>query len=279
VNDLDTLHVPDDLWIIPPADHTWAESWQDSGVGALAYNLFTEEVCQQLQAFQFDEIKILGIRHNDFAGENFVSKQWRNQAVSLQVGAFELPESHPEYYRYNGTPIVQIDDKNLGTFSPDTPKLPIGSSFEAKLRPEGSSVVLRVNPDSIQLPEPILPGSEPVQGSELDRNQWRREIFEGLVIAVGTTYEQQRSSDSGIAQFKVGDKWTAYVQPTGDFIVRNEARRTICRGNLNTGEEMVPLSEEYAGELEKMLMERERSSSCSHASYGITNLSSFQCTL
>ncbi|PSB59890.1 hypothetical protein C7B61_18405, partial [filamentous cyanobacterium CCP1] len=257
VNDLDTLHIPDDLRIIPPADHTWAESRQDSGVGALAYNLFTEEVCQQLQAFQFDEIKILGIRHNDFAGENFASKQWRNQAVSLQVGAFELPESHPEYYRYNGTPIVQIDDKNLGTFSPDTPKLPIGSSFEAKLRPEGSSVLLKLNPDSIQLPELVLPNSESAQNSEMDRDQWHREMFEGLVSAVGTTYEQQRSSDSGIAQFKVGDKWTAYVQPTGDFIIRNEGRRTICRGNLNTGEEMLPLSEEYANDLEKMMAARE----------------------
>ena len=258
VNDLDELRVPDDLRIIPPADHIWAESRQDSGVGALAYNLLTEEVCQQLQAFQFDEIKVLGIRHNDFAGENFASKQWRNQSVGVQVGEFELPESHPEYYRYNGTPIVQIDDKNLGTFSPDTPKLPIGSSFEANLRPEGSSVVLKVNPDSIQLPEPVLPGAESAQSSELDRDQWRREMFSGLVIAVATTYEQRRSGDAEIAQFKVGDQWTAYVQPTGDFIVRNEARRTICRGNLHTGEETVPLSEDSAGELEGMLVEREQ---------------------
>ncbi|MBE9179311.1 hypothetical protein IQ268_12140 [Oculatella sp. LEGE 06141] len=259
VNDLDELRVPDDLRIIPPADHIWAESRQDSGVGALAYNLLTEEVCQQLQAFQFDEIKVLGIRHNDFAGENFASKQWRNQSVSIQVGEFELPESHPEYYRYNGTPIVQIDDKNLGTFSPDTPKLPIGSSFEANLRPEGSSVVLKLNPDSIQLPEPVLPGAEAVQSSELDRDQWRKEMFSGLVTAVATTYEQRRSGNAEIAQFKVGDKWTAYVQPTGDFIVRNEARRTICRGNLHTGEETVSLSEDSAGDLEGMLVERERS--------------------
>jgi len=256
VNDLDELRVPDDLRIIAPADHTWAESRQDSGVGALAYNLCTEEVCQQLQTFQFDEIKVLGIRHNDFAGENFASKQWRNQSVSIQVGEFELPESHPEYYRYNGTPIVQIDDKNLGTFSPDTPKLPIGSSFEANLRPEGSSLVLKLNPDSIQLPEPVLPSSELVQTSEMDRNQWRRDMFEGLVTAMGATYEQQ-PSDSEITQFKVGDKWTAYVQPTGDFIIRNEARRTICRGNLNTGEETLPLSEEHANDLEKMMAARE----------------------
>lgn len=251
--------MPDDLRIIPPDDHTWAESRQDLGVGALVYNLFTEEVGQQLQAFQFDEIKILSIRHNDFAEENFVIKQWRNQTVSLQVVEFELPESHPEYYRYKGTPIVQIADKNLGTFSPDTPKLPIKSSFEANLRSEGSSVVLKLNPDSIQLPEPVLSGSESVQSPEMDRDQCRREMFEGLLTAVGATYEQQRSGGSEIAQFKVGDKWTAYVQSTGDFIVRNEARRMICRGNLHTGEETMPLSDGYAGELERMLVERERS--------------------
>jgi hypothetical protein len=70
-------------------------------------------------------------------------------------------------------------------------------------------VVLKVNPDSVQLPEPVLPASELVQPSEIDRNQWRREMFEGLVTAIGATYEQQRSDGSEIAQFKVGDKWTA----------------------------------------------------------------------
>jgi hypothetical protein len=119
--------------------------------------------------------------------------------------------------------------------------------------------VLKLNPDSIQLPEPVLPGVESAQSSELDRDQWRREMFSELVTAVATTYEQGRSDSSEIAQSKVGDQWTAYVQPTGDFIVRNEARRTICRGNLHTGEETVPLSEDSAGELERMLVGRERS--------------------
>ncbi|MEP0874029.1 hypothetical protein NDA01_30465 [Trichocoleus desertorum AS-A10] len=258
INDLDALRVPEDLRIVPPADHIWAESRQDSGVGALAYNLFTEEVCQQLQAFQSDEIKILGIRHNNFADENFATKQWRNQTVSLQLGVFELPESHPEYYRYNGTAIVQMDDKNLGTFSPDTPKLAIGSSFEATLRPEGSSVVLKLNLNSIQLPESALPSSESVQSSDGNRNQWRKELFEGLVMAVGTTYEQC-SGGARIAQFKLGEQWMAYVQPTGDFIIRNESKQTICRGNLHTGDETVPLAEEYADELERMLLKQERS--------------------
>lgn len=83
-------------------------------------------------------------------------------------------------------------------------------------------------------------------------------MFEGLVTAVSATYEQQRSNGSEIAQFRVGDKWTAYVQPTGDFIVRNETRRTICRGNLHTGEETVPLPVDAAAELGRMLVEKGR---------------------
>ena len=43
-----------------------------------------------------------------------------------------------------------------------------------------------------------------------------------------------------------------------DFIVRNEGKRTICQGNLKTGEEIFPLSEERASELEVMILERER---------------------
>ena len=82
-------------------------------------------------------------------------------------------------------------------------------------------------------------------------------MFAGLVTAVGAAYKQKRPGDSEISQFKVGDKWIAYVQPTGDFIVRNEARCTICRGNLHTGEETLPLLEDYVGELERMLVERE----------------------
>jgi len=61
-----------------------------------------------------------------------------------------------------------------------------------------------------------------------------------------------------IEQFKIGSHWTAYVQPSGDFIVRNEGKRTICRGNLQTGEEIFPLSEVAASELEDMVLERKR---------------------
>ena len=266
INDLDELNIPKDLRIIPPADHSWATSRQDSGVGALAYNLFTEEVCQQLQDFQFDEIKVLGIKYNHFANENFASKQWKKRSVTLEVGVFELPESHPEHYRYNGTPILQIDGKNLGTFAPDSPKLPIGATFAATLQPDGSSVILKVNPESINLPEVPLPESEPKldttgQFRAIHRELWRKEMFDNLVGAIAITYEQRQANQSAsneIEQFKIGSHWTAYVQSSGDFIVRNEGKRTICRGNLQTGEEIFPLSEERASELEAMILERER---------------------
>ncbi|WP_322733794.1 hypothetical protein [Nostoc sp. ChiQUE01b] len=40
--------------------------------------------------------------------------------------------------------------------------------------------------------------------------------------------------------------------------MRNERKRTICRGNLQTGEEIFPLSEERASELEAMILERQQ---------------------
>jgi hypothetical protein len=266
VNDLDALDIPRDLRIIPPADHCWAESRQEAGVGALAYNLFTEEVCQQLENFQFDEIKVLGIKYNDFADEDFASKQWRKRSVTLEVGVFELPESHPDFYRYNGTPILQIDGQNLGTFAPDSPKLPIGTRFTATLQPDNSSVVLKVNPESIQLPEVTLPESEAKldtagQFRAIHREFWRKEMFDNLVGAISITYQQRianQSESKEIEQFKIGGQWTAYVQRNGDFIVRNEDKRTICRGNIHTGEEIFPLSEAAASELEEMVLERER---------------------
>ncbi|WP_353933301.1 hypothetical protein WJM97_23435 (plasmid) [Okeanomitos corallinicola TIOX110] len=383
-NDLDELHIPRDLRIIPPADHCWAESRQNTGVGALAYNLFTEEVCQQLQEFQLEEIKVLGIKYNDFADEDFASQQWKKRSVTLEVGVFELPESHPEFYRYNGTPILQIDGQNLGTFAPDSPKLPVGTKFVATLKPEGSSIILKVNANSIELPDVNLIESEDmldtvevdddlmefsdftliesqdmldavkeddlrefsdftliesedkldtvedddlrefsdvtllefdsnsilyestaenknlsdvnliesedtldtveinddsielsdvtlseskpklnnvVELRGIDREFWRKEMFDNLVEAISITYQQRianQSESKEIEQFKIGGQWTAYVQRSGDFIVRNENNRTICRGNMYTGEEIFPLSEAAASELEEMVLQRER---------------------
>ena len=151
-NDSEALKLPEKLWIVPPLDHGWAISRIKPGVGALVYNLFTEEICQQLQELQIDEIQVLGIRYNDFANEEFTSKHWRNP-VSLKVGALKREPDDPDYYRYNGMPAVEIDGQTLGTFSPDTPKLPLGATFEAIVEREGSKVILHLNTDSIRIPE------------------------------------------------------------------------------------------------------------------------------
>jgi hypothetical protein len=217
VNDLDALDIPRDLRIISPADHCWAESRQEAGVGALAYNLFTDEVCQQLENFQFGEIKVLGIKYNDFADEDFASRQWKKHSATLEVGIFELPKSHPDFYRYNATLILQIDGKNLGTFAPNSPKLPIGTTLTATLQPDNSSVVVKVNPESIQLPEVKLP--EPAakldtagQFRAIHREFWRKEMFDNLVEVIALTYERRianQSESKKIEQFKIGGQWTA----------------------------------------------------------------------
>lgn len=151
-NDRAKLDLPDKLWIIAPQNHNWAMSRTQPGVGALVYNLFSDEICQQLESTQIDKIQVLGIKYNEFAAENFNSRKWKNQPIDFEVDTLKLEIDNPNYYRYNGTPAIAIDGKILGTFSPETPKLPVASTFSGTIQPEGSKVTLHVDPESVRLP-------------------------------------------------------------------------------------------------------------------------------
>lgn len=83
-----------------------------------------------------------------------------------------------------------------------------------------------------------------------------RVFKESVLFVRGLSSELSASNE--IEQFKIGSHWIAHKQSSGDFIVRNECKRTICRGNLQTGEEIFPFSEERASEVEAMILERER---------------------
>ncbi|CBN53592.1 hypothetical protein [Kamptonema sp. PCC 6506] len=90
------------------------------------------------------------------------------------MGTIDLPPTHEKYYRFQGTPIIQLDGKNLGTFSPESPKFPPGTTFEAMLFPDkgGRSVMLKVDRESIRLPEiqlPSIDSPEVSQSSELGK--------------------------------------------------------------------------------------------------------------
>ncbi|MFB2895107.1 hypothetical protein ACE1CI_19545 [Aerosakkonemataceae cyanobacterium BLCC-F50] len=281
------------LLIVPPVDCRWIESQDKAGRGALVYKLFMDEICNALSNYRVNQIEVVNVKHpdNDYSEEDFSNSKWQRK-VTLQVGTIDLPPTHEKYYRFQGTPIIQLDGKNLGTFSPDSPKLPPGTIFEAMLSSDkgGRSVMLKVDRESIRLPETQLPqidlpsaiaqdGSTPqspqestskpetaVNNGKCDTSnakadKWRLSLQETLFSVVSETYKQRGSQlpSHSTQHFKFGDnQWTAYVQPNGDCFVRNESKRTVFKANVHTGEVQIPLTEQAAARFQEMIVEREK---------------------
>jgi len=253
-NDPDKIKIPDNLVVVPPADCGWVESRNEPGKASLVYNLFMDEVVQAIKQTEIDQIKVLGIRHNEYAQEDFSLQKWRNKEVTVEVGIIDhLPRTHPDYYRLNGAPILEIDGKNLGTFAPDTPKLPIGTTMTATLEPNGSTVILHIDPESIRLPQLTEKISLSSTSTQPTASSLQSDMQDLLVEAVQKYHEGSKQE-----QFKLGnDRWTAYVDPDGSFLVKNESKRTVCRGNYKTNEMLLPLKEEAAAQLQEMIAQRE----------------------
>jgi hypothetical protein len=276
------------LLIVPPVDCRWIESQDKAGRGALVYKLFMDEICDALSNYRVNQIEVVNVKHpdNDYSEEDFSNAKWQRK-VTLQVGTIDLPPTHEKYYRFQGTPIIQLDGKNLGTFSPDSPKLPPGTTFEATLSPDkgGRSVMLRIDRESIRLPETQLPQIDsPAAVAQSDNtlqpskpeiavnnpkrditnakaDNWRLSLQDTLFSVVSETYKQRGSQlpSHSTQHFKFGDnQWTAYVQPNGDCFVRNESKRTVFKANVHTGEVQIPLTEQAAARFQEMIVEREK---------------------
>jgi hypothetical protein len=258
------------LLIVPPVDCRWIESHDKAGRGALVYKLFMDEICHALSNYQVNQIEVVNVKHpdNDYSQEDFCKSKWKDRTVTLQVGTLDLPPTHEKYYRFQGTPIIQLDGKKLGTFSPHSPKLPPGTTFEATitLNQSGRSLMLKVDSESIQLPQTQLPpidspepshspasivqnGSQPPKPQQkpalkpetavnngkhspatADTDNWRLSLQDLLFNVVSKTYQQRQAQlpPDSTQHFKFGDnQWTAYVQPNGDCFVRNESKRTV----------------------------------------------------
>jgi len=257
-NGSEQLNLPDKLWIVAPQNYNWAMSRTQPGVGALVYNLFTDEICQQLESTQIDQIQVLGIKHNEFAAENLNSRQWRNQSIDFKVDTLKLEPDNPNYYRYNGTPAIAIDGKILGTFSPETPKLPIGSTFSGTIEPERSKVTLHVDPESVCLPVIAIASgtalraiaskeeskqadfpspperssdgastnfSEQVHKRQIRSQKKESTVMDKLIAGVSAAYVQ-KCLTQGIEPdhekpVRVGvGSWDAYVEASGDTRIR-----------------------------------------------------------
>jgi hypothetical protein len=287
------------LLIVPPVDCRWIESQDKAGRGALVYKLFMDEICDALLNYRVNQIEVVNVKHpdNDYSDEDFSNTKWKEQKVTLQVGTIDLPPTHEKYYRFQGTPIIQLDGKNLGTFSPDSPKLPPGTTFEATLSSDkgGRSVMLKIDRESIRLPETQLPqidspsaiaqsdttpqiSETTVNNQKRDitnakANNWRLSLQDTLFSVVSETYKQRglQLPSHSTQHFKFGDnQWTAYVQPNGDCFVRNSSKRTVFKANVHTGEVQIPLTEQAAARFQEMIVEREKALSQSRTTLAPT---------
>jgi len=151
-----SLHgqVPHDLRITPSpelAARTQSEVMQ--GKAALAYLLMTEQICNLLEQHQVDQIRVIGLRHNDYANENF--DRWQGRTCTFSVIAMEMEPNHPQYHRYNGVPAIQVEEGGvLGVFAPESAKLPIGTRFTAMIEDmTRSALSLNIESESIRIRE------------------------------------------------------------------------------------------------------------------------------
>ncbi len=141
------------LRIVPPKDYTWIEMNEDNlAKGSLVLNLFTAEICQRLEEYQFTSFKLIGARHNDYSQVDFSDKRLQNKEFEFVVGQYKNPSD----YRH-GQPMVQLKGKDLAMFEPQSPRLPVGSTFIASIEQSKGALILHVKPKSVRLSESELP--------------------------------------------------------------------------------------------------------------------------
>jgi hypothetical protein len=123
----------------------------------------------------------------------------------------------------------------------------------ATLEPNGSTVILHIDPESIRVPQLTEKISLSSTSAQPTASRLQSDMQDLLVEAVQKYHEGSKQE-----QFKLGnDRWTAYVDPDGSFLVKNESKRTVCRGNYKTNEMLLPLKEEAAAQLQEMIAQRE----------------------
>lgn len=141
------------LRIVPPKDYTWVEMNEANlSKGSLVLNLFASEICQKLEEYQFTSFKLIGARHNDYSQVDFSDKRLQNKEFEFVVGKYKNPND----YRH-GQPMVQLKGRDLAMFEPQSPRLPVGSTFTASIEQSKGALILHVKPESVRLPKSELP--------------------------------------------------------------------------------------------------------------------------
>lgn len=170
----------------------------------------------------------------------------------------------------NGVPVLKmVDGGILGTFAPETPKLPIGATFEAEIADFTRSMVqLQVDPRSVQVdqqseepPQSLTPSSRQ-QSLQVVKSAEPRELDEErstqalLVQAISQTYHHRLPSPTETVQLPIGSRWQATVMASGDYTVRDEQDKLVCQGNLETGEVGEAMNSTRAEEFQRMVQGR-----------------------
>lgn len=292
---LNLWQVSDEMRIEPPADHRWAlQPEPDSkGKAALVFNLFGDEIAQILAAREIEQVKLLGLQRNDLAGETFKGRKWK-QLQQCRVGLLELEKPEPdhfddpttyqkalsEYYQYHQTPIVQLVEtaKNdepvyraIGTFAAESTRLPVGSRFKARIeppdQPRASSVVLQVEPGSVELPvlldEAEQPAPTPLktskkQAAQLLRTEddWVNYAQSRLIDFLKTLRQQgpqqhiMAAGDLVRVTVQYEDSQARVLTGTGR---RGSSAQVIFHVDLEAGEVQIPLSANVAPIIEQLV--------------------------
>ncbi len=237
--------------IIPPVDYTWLESSEEqTPKSALVLNLFAEEICQQLDSFRFDRVELIGQKYNDWKDEDFGSSQWRGKEVRLEVGALDNPDD----YRH-GLPIVKLHGRPLAMFSTNSPKLPIGATFNAEIAPSrfGSALSLKVDPESVQLDSDSEQPSLSEQLKEVKLSFCQSSSTQASKVLHEAIKEKYAAT--GERKIKVGE-WTGFINSfTQECFVRDESRQVIFNSNLATNQIHQGLSEAGRIKFERQIMD------------------------
>ncbi len=152
-------------------------------------------------------------------------------------------------------------------FSTNSPKMPIGATFNAEIAPSrfGSALSLKVDPESVQLDsdseQPSL--SEQLkqvnlsfgqvasrQGGSLGKSSSRHLASKVLHEAIKEKY-----AATGERKIKVGE-WTGFINSfTQECFVRDENRQVIFNSNLATNQIHQGLSEAGRIKFERQIMD------------------------
>lgn len=116
------------------ANHTRTEHSSGLKKASIAFNAFPDLIVSQLPSLQFTHLSVVGVHQ---PSNEHLGRKWYGEKVQCQM-AQEGDLNSPNY----GKKIIVVEGKKLAPLSAESPSLPLGTQFEAKINsPPGAAVV------------------------------------------------------------------------------------------------------------------------------------------